>query len=110
MFWADPEGHVLVMQLAVEDTVPPAEFKEYEQRVEAELEPRPLPGNEGKPGDWGRLADGRIVLIDYGYICHTEEAVTKARADLQAAYDRLAARPAGGLAAPPANTGGTTRN
>ena len=72
--WADPAGHVLVMQRATLDAT--------EDEIRAFLDgddSYPTAESEDKCEDWGHLDDGRLVVLDYGYACHTEEAIERQR-------------------------------
>ena len=74
MVWADSAGHVLVMQRATLDAT------EDEIRAFADGDDSyPAAESEYKCEDWGHLEDGRLVVLDYGYACHTEEAIEKQR-------------------------------
>ena len=77
--WADPGGHVLVMQRARQD-VSAAEIQAFETAwMSSAFEGRPMPDAESKTEDWGRLDDGRLVVVDYGYACDTEDAMRQQR-------------------------------
>jgi hypothetical protein len=83
--WADPSGHILVMQRVIQD-VTDAEVREFELRLLEEF--KRIPSTESKAEDWGHLPDGRLVVCDYGYGCDSEEAIRKERADLETAFGR----------------------
>lgn len=74
VMWAAPDGSVLVMQRATQD-VAVAEILEIEDTNE-----HPFPNCESKPEDWGRLDDGRVVMLDYGYAYDSESAIQEQRA------------------------------
>ncbi len=48
-----------------------------------------IPSTEDKAKDWGHLSDGRLVVVDHGYACDSEEAIRRERAYLEAAFSRL---------------------
>lgn len=72
--WADPAGHVLVMERAIQDAT------ETEIHGFVESEGHPPVSCEYKPEDWGHLEDGRLVVLDYGYACDSEEEIRRQRA------------------------------
>lgn len=76
VLWAAPDGSVLVMQRAKQD-VTAEEIATLENNDE-----HPRPECESKVEDWGRLEDGRVVILDYGYACDNEGAIRAARAYL----------------------------
>jgi hypothetical protein len=80
--WAAQDGNVLVMQRATQD-VTAAEIAAIENNDD-----HPRPSCESKPEDWGRLEDGRVVMLDYGYACDNEDAIQEQRAY----YERFPAR------------------
>jgi hypothetical protein len=65
------------MQRASQD-VTQAEIHSFEDAWLAN-DSRPLPTGEDKPEDWGRLDNGQLVLLDYGYACDTEDEVLRMR-------------------------------
>lgn len=74
--WAAPDGSVLVMQRATQD-VTAEEIAAIENNDD-----HPRPSCESKPEDWGRLDDGHVVMLDYGYACDNEDAIGAERAYL----------------------------
>lgn len=82
VLWAAPDGSVLVMERATQD-VTSEEINAIENNDD-----HPRPSCESKREDWGRLEDGRVVIVDYGYACDNEEAIRAERAY----YERFAAR------------------
>jgi hypothetical protein len=78
VIWSEPAGHILVMQRATQD-VSEAEIRAFEDAW-LDSDSRPLPSAESKPADWGHLDNGRLVLLDYGYACDTEDEVRRMRA------------------------------
>src|SRR5437762_111722 len=72
--WAATDGNVLVMQRATQDVT------EEEIAAIENTDEHPRPSCEPKSEDWGRLKDGRVVMLDYGYACDTEAAIQAARA------------------------------
>jgi hypothetical protein len=82
VLWATSDGSVLVMQWATQDVT--------DQEIAAlELpDQHSWPSCESKPEDWGRLKDGQVVMLDYGYACDNEDAIR----DQRAYYARFAAR------------------
>jgi hypothetical protein len=83
--WSDPHGHIVVMRRVVQDATD-AEVREFEWRLMEEF--KRIPSTESKAEDWGHLPDGSLVVVDYGYICDSEEAILQERAELQAAFER----------------------
>jgi hypothetical protein len=77
---ADPQGNRLVMLRVAQEDVTDEEVQSYTDRLFEEF--RVLPGTEYKARDWGRL-DGQLVVVDYGFICDSEQAIVKERAVLQ---------------------------
>lgn len=90
--WASPDGSVLVMERATQD-VSAEEIAAVENNHD-----HPRPACESKARDWGRLDDGRVVMLDYGYACDNEAAIRHERAY----YQRFL-----GAGAPPAAAGGS---
>jgi hypothetical protein len=84
--WGDPDGHVLVMQRAIQDATQ-AEIRAFETAWMSEHR-YPLPSAEDKPNDSGHLADERLVVCDYGYACDSEEAMQQQRAEYNAILER----------------------
>jgi hypothetical protein len=74
VIWAAPDGSVLVMQRATQN-VTAEEIAAIENNDD-----HPRPSCESKPEDWGRLEDGRVVMLDYGYACDSEAAIREQRA------------------------------
>lgn len=72
--WSDPDGQILIMQRAIQN-VTAAEIEAI-----SEAETHPCVTCEFKPVDWGRLEDGRVVVVDYGYTCDSEEEIMLQRA------------------------------
>ena len=72
--WAAPDGSVLVMQRATQD-VSAEEIAAIENSDD-----HPRPSCESKPEHWGRLEDGQVVMLDYGYACDNEAAILEQRA------------------------------
>jgi hypothetical protein len=77
--WGDPEGHVLVMERAMQDVVL-EEIVAFEEAWMASQRLE-LPGEEAKPEDWGHLPGGKLVVCDYGYACDSDEAIERQRRD-----------------------------
>jgi hypothetical protein len=77
VLWAAPDGNLLVMQRATQD-VTAAEIAAIENSDD-----HPRPSCESKPEDWGRLDDGRVVMLDYGYACESDDAIRAERAYLE---------------------------
>jgi hypothetical protein len=85
--WGDPDGHILVMQRAKQDVT----FDEIRAFEDAWLDSQlaHLPSAEPKPEDWGHLADGRLVVCDYGYACDNEAEILRQREEYTAALRRM---------------------
>lgn len=73
VLWAAADGSVLIMQRAIQDVT------EHEIVAIEDTDKHPWPSCESKPEDWGRLEDGRVVMLDYGYACDNEQAIRDMR-------------------------------
>jgi hypothetical protein len=71
--WAAPDGHILIMERAIQD-VTEAEIEAF-----TEDETHPPVTCEYKALDWGHLKDGRLVVVDYGYACDNENEIQRQR-------------------------------
>lgn len=82
VLWCDPSGRILIMRRATLDAT-----DEEIKALDLALDLCPEPTCEYKPEDWGHL-DGRLVVLDYGYACHSDEEITNQRAYYAAAWKR----------------------
>lgn len=92
VLWADPLGMVLLMPRA--DPVTESEVRA------AEIDHYPAPPYEPKAQDWGRLADGRVVAVDFADIAHHADSLRDQIAYLESKMPDTKKPPVGGLQRP----------